>query len=972
MIRRLGDYELLEEVARGGMGIVYRARQVSLNRIVAVKVMRDSALAGVEEVKRFRVEAAAAARLKHPHIVAIHEIGEHEGQHYFAMDLVEGTDLARHTRSGPMPAMEAARIAATIAEAVQHAHEKGVLHRDLKPSNVLLDGQGQPFVTDFGLARSLDADSSLTVTGQVLGTPGYMPPEQAMGRGTVGPAADIYSLGAVLYHLLTGRAPFVGGTPAETMRHVVEQEPVSPQLLNPEVPRDLVSVCLKCLNKRPEDRYSSASDLAADLHRFLRGEPTVARPAGQTERLWRWCQRKPALAVAISLVALVGLTGMMGISWQWQRARAEAERARLNAYVADMNLAHQAYLDGNLGRATELLRRHRKSPDRGWEWRYLSRTCRSDERRTIGTFSDTISGVEFTSDGTTLATATFDGVVDFWNPSTWQPTGRLIAGERIRSMAFSPDSRLMAIGTLDHQISIWDWRRNERHGSFPCEQWSHGGALAFHPAGKLLAVAGRKGEIEIRSIPGLAISAHLTGHTSGSRSLAFSHDGRYLASGGDEEKLRVWDVASGQLLKTFPKPHAYAVTSVEFSPDGRHLVSSGWDNDVKLWDVETGQPIATFRGHAAVVYRARFSPDGLHLATASLDQTIRIWNLPSQRLVARLQGHEDEVTALTYSRDGQFLISGAKDRAVKIWDAAATGSENDRVAIGAGVIGGDVAGDGSMVAVQNVRRVDVWDTRSRNMIATFPHDPREPMVFAGNAGVMACGAADGHVRIFGADRADDMNVTGSHQNVGWTPQLAALALSADGRLLISVDVAGRAGTTDLTTGASDKRWQMATGQCVLAFSATAELAARAGVDGTVQIWRVKDGTRLAEFSAHRGTIGSICFSPNGQQIASGGWDGLTKLWDVPSSRLLATFRGFRSGVFRVAFSPDGSRLGTGTAAIKLWDLQTHQEVLTLREQSGKALFGFSPDGGTIISGSADGIRYWRAPSLDLFDSEDGL
>jgi len=227
---RLGDYELLEEVARGGMGIVYRARQVSLNRIVAVKLMRDSAPAGAEELKRFKVEAGAAAKLKHPHIVAIHEVGEQNGRHYFAMDLVEGGDLARHTREGPLPPRQAAELVATIAEAVQHAHEKGVLHRDLKPANVLLDGEGRPFVTDFGLARSLDADSSLTLTGQVLGTPGYMPPEQATGAGTVGPAADIYSLGAVLYHLLTGRAPFVGGTPAETMRHVVEQEPVSPQL----------------------------------------------------------------------------------------------------------------------------------------------------------------------------------------------------------------------------------------------------------------------------------------------------------------------------------------------------------------------------------------------------------------------------------------------------------------------------------------------------------------------------------------------------------------------------------------------------------------------------------------------------------------------------------------------------------------------------------------------------------------------
>jgi serine/threonine-protein kinase len=196
-------------------------------------------------VRRFRAEAAAAARLKHPHIISIHEVSDVDGQHFFAMDLVEGLNLAERTREGPLPSRQAADLVAQIAEAVQHAHEQGVLHRDLKPSNVLVDATGKPFVTDFGLARPLDAGSSLTMTGQVIGTPAYMPPEQATGKGTVGPAADIYSLGALLYHLLTGRAPFVGGTTAETLRHVVEQEPVSPQLLNPEVPRDLATICLK-------------------------------------------------------------------------------------------------------------------------------------------------------------------------------------------------------------------------------------------------------------------------------------------------------------------------------------------------------------------------------------------------------------------------------------------------------------------------------------------------------------------------------------------------------------------------------------------------------------------------------------------------------------------------------------------------------------------------------------------------------
>lgn len=327
-IRTFGDYELLEEIARGGMGIVFRARQISLNREVAVKLMRDSALARPEDVRRFRAEAAAAANLRHPNIVAIHEVGELDGQRYFAMDLIDGTNLAERTREGPLPPQEAAALVAVIAGAVQHAHEHGTLHRDLKPSNVLIDAAGNPFVTDFGLTRPLDGDSSLTLTGQVLGTPGYMPPEQAAGRGAAEPSADIYSLGALLYHLLTGRAPFVGRTTVETLRHVIEQEPVSPQLLNPEVPRDLTSVCLKCLSKNPLTRYRSARAMAEDLQRFLRCEPTLARPTPPHQRVWLWCRRKPAWAALI--LALVGLIAMGGaaLSLQMRHARQQAEQER--------------------------------------------------------------------------------------------------------------------------------------------------------------------------------------------------------------------------------------------------------------------------------------------------------------------------------------------------------------------------------------------------------------------------------------------------------------------------------------------------------------------------------------------------------------------------------------------------------------------------------------------------------------------
>ena len=293
-VRYFGDYELLEEIARGGMGVVWKARQVSLNRPVAVKMILGGQLANEAEVKRFHIEAEAAANLKHPNIVAIHEIGEHEGRHYFSMDLIAGRNLAQVAGNVPMPVQRAAELLKTLADAVHYAHQRGTLHRDLKPQNVLLDAEGQPHITDFGLAKQLTAASDLTQSGAVMGSPSYMPPEQALGRqADIGPASDVYSLGAILYQLLTGRAPFVGATAMDTLRLVIEQEVVPPTRLNPSVPSDLETLCLKCLEKKPERRYASARALAEELERFLNHEPILAKPASVTRKAWNWSQKNP-------------------------------------------------------------------------------------------------------------------------------------------------------------------------------------------------------------------------------------------------------------------------------------------------------------------------------------------------------------------------------------------------------------------------------------------------------------------------------------------------------------------------------------------------------------------------------------------------------------------------------------------------------------------------------------------------------
>ena len=344
-VKYFGDYELLEEIARGGMGVVYKARQRSLNRIVALKMILAGQLAGEQDVQRFHAEAEAAAILDHPGIVPIYEVGEHEGQHFFSMGYVEGESLARRLASGPLAAKDAAELIVAVAEAVAYAHGNGVIHRDLKPANILLDCQGRPRITDFGLAKRVSGEGGLTATGQVLGTPSYMPREQALGSlDQIRETADVYALGATLYALLTGRPPFQSANPMDTLLQVISAEPVSLRQLNAKLSRDLETICQKCLEKEPRRRYATAQELADELRRYLDGKPIRARPIGRVARAWRWCKRYPVVASLMSAVAVV-LLGGIGVSTHFavvangnaRKAEENARKAEENARVAQDN-----------------------------------------------------------------------------------------------------------------------------------------------------------------------------------------------------------------------------------------------------------------------------------------------------------------------------------------------------------------------------------------------------------------------------------------------------------------------------------------------------------------------------------------------------------------------------------------------------------------------------------------------------------
>jgi WD40 repeat protein/tRNA A-37 threonylcarbamoyl transferase component Bud32 len=978
---RVGDYELLEQIGQGGMGVIYKARQLSLQRLVALKMIRPDRLASPVDVLRFRTEAEAVASLDHPHIVPIYEVGEHEGQHYFSMRLIEAGSLAQHLPRLLEDLTAGAGLLATVARAVHYAHQRGLLHRDLKPANILLDVEGRPHVSDFGLVKRLGpstAEASLTQQGMIVGTPNYMAPEQAANQAGVSTAADVYSLGAILYELLTGRPPFRAETALDTLRQLQEREPDRPRSLNRLVDRDLETVCLKCLHKDPARRYPSAEALADDLERWRKGEPIQARPVSRRERVLKWVRRRPALAALAALLVLVSLAGFAGVSWQGQRAQGEyrkaadlAEARGRMVYARSIDLAYAEWRAGNAGRAEQILAECRPELC-GWEWHYLRRLFRVRQLATRDGHANGVLAVAFSPDGERVASAGADGMVKVWHRRDLRQALTLRGHTAaVTAVVFSPDGRHLASGDGDGTVRVWE----AADGKVVARWEAHAAGvigLAFDPRGSRLASTGGEpgsGEVKLwNATTGKALAGKTWHHLLAA--VAFSPDGKYLATADHDSNVALWDATALEPLGTYHggrHQRAVSWTSVAFGADGRWVAAGSLDGLVWVWDRATAQGVfsALTPTQAGVHGLAFCGREGRILMAATTDNTVLGWYMKSGMPTFTLRGHKRVVTAVASSPDGRRLVSGSLDGTVKLWDLTRHDDDLTLKPANEGVTGVAFSPDGRRLAgATRDRTVKVWDMASRKMVVRLVPlpAPLNSLAFHPDGSQLAAAGGDGSVRLWEVPGGQERRCLRGHRG-----PVQAVAFRPDGRRLAS---AGQDGVTRV--------WEEATGREVLvldghggpvhavAFSPDGQHLATAGKDGVTRVWEEATGREVLALDGHGGPVHAVAFSPDGRHLATAGQDEAVRVWDAATGELTRTMRGHVGAVRGLAYSPKGQLASVGDdKAVRLWD-PAGQELLALRGHTEPLrAVAFSPDGHRLASASDDGtIKVWDGTPLE--------
>jgi eukaryotic-like serine/threonine-protein kinase len=1030
---QIGRFQIIRELGRGGFGIVFLARDPLLRREVALKVPRPEALLTDELRRRFRREAEAAARLSHLNLIAIHEVGEVGPIHYLITAYCSGPTLSAWLKQqdAPVTPHEAARLLAALADAVAHMHSQGVLHRDIKPSNILLQRKSaiqnpqsaspwtgvisdfgcrivdfDPKLTDFGLAKFTGEATHPTHTGTVLGTPAYMAPEQADGRlAEVTAQSDVYALGVVLYELLTGRPPFQGGNDVATVQQVLTEEPLPPRRLRRGVPRDLETICLKCLEKEPKRRYASTALLLADLRAFQAGQPILARPAGAWERAAKWARRRPAVAalLTVTTAALLALTGWAiwynvklrehAIDLQNALNRAESGERRLREenYAIQIKLADTMQGNDPAGLLGDLLNGLRPGPDqddlRGFEWYYLwnvaSRELHLRGHRTF------VAAVAISPDGSVCASGSSDGEICLWNMRTGKMLKQWQADKlSFVAMAFTGDGRNLAtcasINERQPEFVVWDVANTKEVARLKPVIEGHLLSTAIHSDGGLIAFSGYEVD-ETHSM--LGIWNWRTGQVRylyrempiTNTALRFSPDGCTLAAGRCLPCIvACWDLASGE-ERHLPSAHFQFIHSLSFSPDGKFLASGSLDGTVKVWDLVQTRLHAS-RETDDHVDRVAFIPDGKMLAVSSCPEkrpphsdAVTLWNMPG--LDRRKEALKPEIVIkdIVFSPDGQTIAVGCFDSHVRLWrpfaeDAVSTlevGGKKEAWSVAFSPDSQTLAVGYDDEAGHDKETLKLWDVATRRERANLRgHDSMvSSVVFAPDGRTLISASYDKQVKTWDVG---SQKVLASLR--GHTALVKHVACSPDGQTLASVSYDKVVKLWDASTEEQRFSLEGHTDKLnAVAFAPSGKALSSAGNGGELRIWDVATGEALRELkdTAH---ILALAYAPGGQVLASANKDGVVKLHELSGEGEPRSLIGHKGEARTVAFSPDGKTLATGgdDRTVRLWQVATGRELLVFKDLPDKVnSVAFSPDGRHLAAAIHDGsVRLWHAAARE--------
>jgi WD40 repeat protein/predicted Ser/Thr protein kinase len=983
---QLGRYRIVRPLGEGGMGTVYEAEQDDPRRTVALKVMRPG-LDSAELRKRFAQEARILGRLHHAGIAQVYDAGATaDGRLYFAMEFIHGLPLGEHVRLRGLTPPGRLELVARVCDAVEHAHQQGVIHRDLKPANILVEETGQPKVLDFGVAHAtggglLDT-SAHTRTGQILGTLGYMSPEQVAGDPqAIDARSDVYALGVILYELLADRLPLLlDHLPLlEVIRVVREVEPSRLGSVNTAFRGDVETIVGKALAKDKARRYASAGELAADIRRHLGNEPIRARPPSALYQLRKFARRHKALVggVLATVAALVlGLVGTIlfavGEAQEKHKAQFQAYRARIAAAVAALSMHDVADAERQLKDAPEELR--------DWEWRHLQ--SRLDD-------SSAVLPLPTGSTAFPLTPAFLIGAPDRLQAADLTPAGLWLTdleGGEPRTLPLGPERprSLSAIQTRRGlRVAVWvgdtTFELLDEAGRVLCRveipEARGPGPVIVSADGTRLAHGFNDGEQSRLAVFDATTgkrTAVCDGHREMIWAFAFSPDGTRLASGSEDRTARVWDAASGALLATC-RGHTSKVLSTAFRPDGARLVTTSADGTVRQWDAATGQEVeAPYDRHTAEVFTAVYNPDGQWVASAGADRTVRVWQATGRQDVAVLHGHTEAVKGVAFAADGRRLASLSVeegrlrlgDDTVRVWEVDPEATLPVLRGHTSYVYPVAFSPDGRWLASGDWDgKVRLWDAATGELCATLRH-PRyvHSLAFLPDGRWLVSGSfGDDRLRIW-----DLATARGLREIPGPGRDFRSLTVSPDGRR-----VAAWAGdpqppqlrVCDLRSG---EQLFAAAGRS-LAYSPDGRWLAVVWAEDetTVVLLDAQTHETVAHFRGHEKYVQSVAFSPDSSRLASCSWDHKVRLWQVDSGAC-QVLHGHTGEVFGAAFHPDGTRLATAgrDRAIWLWDLARGVAVARLPGHTSYVWsVAWSPDGTTLASGSGDfTVRLWdKAP-----------